>query len=134
MLTAMDDLDDTRRRLDLQLGELVRDDAIGGLKVIGQVLDDLDEHQRSAVRAAALGHSWAEIGEALGVSRQAAHRKFAKDWAEVMKGELKAEVGAYKTAVRRGDEAAAATAASARDELIAELRTVGKAQKRRRRA
>jgi hypothetical protein len=134
MLTAMDDLDDTRRRLDLQLAELVEAEAITGLKVIGQVLEDLSEHQRAAVRAAALQHSWAEIGEALGVSRQAAHHKFAKDWANVMKGELRAEIHTYKTAVRRGDEAAAATSASARDELIAEFKTVGKAQRRRKRS
>ena len=43
------------------------------------------------MRVAVQRHTWAEIGAALGVSRQAAHQKFAKEWAETLKDELKAE-------------------------------------------
>ena len=38
--------------------------------------------QRTAVALAAEQHSWAEIGAARGVSKQAAHRKFMKGLAE----------------------------------------------------
>ncbi len=38
---------------------------------------EMEKYQRTAVAQARLsGHTWAEIGQALGMSRQAAHERF----------------------------------------------------------
>jgi DNA-directed RNA polymerase specialized sigma24 family protein len=40
-------------------------------------IEEMQAYQRSAVAQARLtGHSWTEIGKALGMSRQAAHERF----------------------------------------------------------
>lgn len=42
-----------------------------------QRIADMEKYQRAAVAQARLsGHTWAEIGEALGMSRQSAHERF----------------------------------------------------------
>ena len=74
------------------------------------------------MRGAVQRHTWAEIGAALGVSRQAAHQKFAKEWAATLTDELKGEVRAFKTAMREGDARAAGEAGRKRDALVAELK------------
>jgi hypothetical protein len=71
-------------------------------------------------------HTWSEIGAALGVSRQAAHQKFAREWAETLKNELKGEVRAFKAAMRDGDARGAGEAERKRDALIAELKGAGR--------
>jgi hypothetical protein len=76
----MDDLSQTRARLDQLLSETVDRDALAALTAIGEIEHDLADNRRNAVRAAAGRHTWAEIGAALGVSRQAAHHKFAREW------------------------------------------------------
>ena len=127
----MDDLTRARTNLNQALGEALEGDALAALRAVGEIEDELAEHRRSAVRAAAGDHTWAEIGEALGVSRQAAHHKFAKDWAETLKREVKAEHRAHKAALRRGDRAAAARAHQSRDELIAEIKRSARANRKR---
>ena len=49
-------------------------DALSSAHALRQHGDDL---VRRAVEAAVGTHSWSEIGAALGVSRQAAHKRFA---------------------------------------------------------
>ena len=131
MLTSMDDLTSTRAQLNRLLDDALEDDPLEALKAVGELERDVAERQRKAVRAAAARHTWAEIGSALGVSRQAAHHKFAKQWAEAVKDELKAEVRAQKAARKRGDHAAASSAEQSRDGLIAEFKQSARAQRRR---
>jgi hypothetical protein len=127
----MDDLTKARTHLNELLGETLERDALAALGTIGDIEDDLADHRRNAVRGAAGTHTWAEIGEALGVSRQAAHHRFAKEWANTLKSEIKAEHRAHKTAMRSGDRAAAAKAKQSRDALVAEVRRGGRAQRKR---
>ena len=127
----MDDLTQARTDLKQALDETLERDALAALRAVGDVEDDLAEHRRSAVRAAAASHTWAEIGEALGVSRQAAHHRFAKEWAETLKREVKAEHRAHKAALRSGDRTAAARAKRSRDALVEEVKRGGRAQRKR---
>jgi hypothetical protein len=129
----MDNLTQARMRLNQLLGEELERDALAALKAVGDIGRDLDDHRRDAVRAAAGSHTWAEIGEALGVSRQAAHHKFAKEWAEAIKSEVKAKHRAHKEAMRTGHSAAAEAARRSRDELIDEIKSSRRAQRKHRR-
>jgi hypothetical protein len=129
--TFMDDLTQTRTRLNELLDEAIEHNPLAGLNAVGDIEEDLVDHRRNAVRAAAGRHTWAEIGEALGVSRQAAHHKFAKEWAHTVKAEVKAEHRAFKDAMRRGDRAAAKEAKRTRDALIDEVKSAGRRQRER---
>jgi hypothetical protein len=119
----MDDLNRTRELLNSHLDTLLESDALGALAAIGAVQRDLTQRQQQAVRAAATEHTWAEIGEALGVSKQAAHQRFAKEWAKSLKAELKAEHRAMKSAQREGNAELAERARARRDALITEFKT-----------
>ena len=127
----MDDLTQARTNLKQALEETLERDALAALRAVGDIEDDLAGHRRSAVRAAAGNHTWAEIGKALGVSRQAAHHKFAKEWAETLRSEVKAEHRAHKAALRSGDQAAAARAKRSRDALVEEVKRAGRAKRKR---
>ena len=103
-------MDDPRSALNARISGEVDADPIAALGIISAVQHDLDGHQERAVRAAAREHSWAAIGEALGVSRQAAHERFAKRWAQSIKRDVKdpdkreavlAEVKAMRRANKR---------------------------------
>lgn len=83
---------------------------------------ELDIQQRDAVRAAAEAHSWAEIGAALGVSRQAAHRKYVTAVAD----ELKADYARMKRARKQGQPHEAAAALSSVLEASEVLRATRK--------
>ena len=127
----MDELTQARTNLKQALDGALERDALAAQKAVGDIEDDLADHRRSAVRAAAGNHTWAEIGEALGVSRQAAHHKFAKEWASKLKSEIKAEHHAHKAALRSGDRAAATKAKQSRDALVEEVKRGGRAQRKR---
>jgi DNA-directed RNA polymerase specialized sigma24 family protein len=89
--------------------------------VTARLMAELEVRQRRAVLRALDNHSWAEIGAALGVSKQAAHRKFVKDLA----GELQTQVAGMKAAGRSGN------AAEVRAEVTALKSTAALMRKRR---
>lgn len=126
----MTDWTDRRAALDADLEAAVAADPLAALVVTTALVKDVTEHQRGAVRLAAQQYSWAEIGAALGISRQAAHQKFAKLWAEELKGELRAENRALKTAVRSAAQERAAEAGIRRQALIDEFKGVRRANKK----
>lgn len=122
----MDEFAKARGILSRELGQATRDDPLHALTAIGAVQRDVAAHQRDAVRAAVQGHSWAEIGQALGVSKQAAHQRFAKEWAETLKREIKAEHAEHKAARREGADERAARAAARRDAIVAEFKNANR--------
>jgi hypothetical protein len=125
----MNDLDTTRDQLNERLDTLLADDPLGALTAIGGVQRDVAARRGKAVRLAVQRHSWAEIGAALGVTKQAAHQKFAKEWAETLKGEVKLEHQALKAAQRQGSPERAAAAKARLDVLIAELKGANRRRK-----
>jgi hypothetical protein len=122
----MSDLQTLRVDLDRELRDATLADPLTALTTIGAVQSDVSARQREAVRAAAASHSWKEIGEALGVSKQAAHQRYAKEWAETLKSELQAEQRALKAALRAGDRDTTTAAASKLDALIEEFKTANR--------
>jgi hypothetical protein len=122
----MSDLKTLREELDRELRDATRADPLIALTTIAAVQSDVTTRQREAVRAAASSHSWKEIGAALGVSKQAAHQRFAKEWAETLKSELQDEQRALKAVLRAGDRDTATTAASKLDALIDEFKTANR--------
>jgi hypothetical protein len=117
-----DELTTIINRLDDELSEAIAADPLEALSLIGAVQRDVDDHRRAAVRAAAPRHSWTEIGEALGVSKQAAHQKFAKEWANDLKREIKDEAKAFKTAMKKLELREAADAKDKLDAVIEEFK------------
>jgi hypothetical protein len=116
------DITDTCATLDRQLGIEIARDPLHALRAIGQAIQIIDTQQRHAVRAAIQDHSWAEIGAAMGVSKQAAHQKFARAWIDEIKAEVRAASATLKTATREGDHERAAAAKARLDDLIAEIK------------
>jgi hypothetical protein len=121
-----DDITEIINRLDEHLSAAVAADPLDALTSIGAVQRDVDAHQRRAVRAAVQHHSWTEIGEALGVSKQAAHQKFAKEWANELKNEVKDEAKAFTTAMKKGRLREAADAKDKLDAVVGELKDGGR--------
>ena len=126
-----DDLAATRDLLNRRLGDAIAADPLLALTAIGAVDRDTAAHRRTAVRRAVQEHTWAEIGTALGVTRQAAHHKFAKEWAETLKAEIKAENTIYKSARRAGESERAAESKTRLDALIGELKNANRRGKKR---
>jgi hypothetical protein len=76
----MSTITETTSSLDTQLEEVVGTDPLAALEAITSIRAVVAERERSAVMAALSGHTWREIGDALGVSKQAAFQRFGKDW------------------------------------------------------
>lgn len=54
------------------------EDALARLTVLGEMVAAVEDEIRSVARTAVKGATWQEIGDALGVSRQAAHKRFSR--------------------------------------------------------
>jgi hypothetical protein len=122
----MDQLDDVRDQLKRELRTAVAADPLAALRAIGALKNDLVAQQGDAVRAALRQHSWSEVGGALGVSKQAAHQKFAKVWATELKEQLKAEQRAIRAALAEGAPDRAAAARARRDAIVSEFKSAGR--------
>lgn len=106
MLTSMDDRDNARFLVEQFLTSGEKHESLHAVRRSAALQRELATQQRETVVRAAERHTWSEIGAALGVSKQAAHRKFVTALAE----ELKVQHGRAKLARRTGrrDEEAAA--------------------------
>jgi hypothetical protein len=127
-----DALRDTCELLSRQIDDIAQADPLDALYATTKVQRVVEERQHHAVRIAARSHSWAQIGAALGVSKQAAHQRFAKPWAETLKAELKGDSVALKTAWRAGDPEEVAAASAKFDSVVGEFKAVRKANRRSR--
>jgi hypothetical protein len=116
----MTDLTTTLHELDEHLTAAIAADPLRALRDIATVQHDVETHRHSAVRAAAPRHSWTEIGAALGVSKQAAHQKFADE----LKREIKAEAKTFKTAMKKLELREAADAKDKLEAAIGEFKQV----------
>jgi hypothetical protein len=132
----LDDINDDFRQscelLSRQIDDITQDDPLDALYATTKVQRILEERQRHAVRIAARTHSWADIGAALGVSKQAAHQRFAKPWAETLKHELKGEAVALKAAHRENDPERVAAVTAKFESVVGEFKAVRKANRRSR--
>jgi hypothetical protein len=127
-----DDFRQTCELLSRQIDDIAQDDPLDALYATTKVQRILEERQRHAVRIAARTHSWADIGAALGVSKQAAHQRFAKPWAETLKHELKGEAVALKAAQRENDPERVAAVTAKFESVVGEFKAVRKANRRSR--
>jgi hypothetical protein len=72
---------ESAKALDAELRELIADDPLSALRVITDLRSAIAQVEREAVMRALEEHTWREVGEALGVSKQAAFQRFGKEWA-----------------------------------------------------
>ncbi len=72
--------------LDTELHQRIAEDSLAALSVIADLKRAISEKEREAVFLALENHSWREIGEALGVSKQAAFQRFGKEWVKHIAG------------------------------------------------
>ncbi len=85
--------------LDTQLGEIAGTDPLAALATVASVRAVVARQERAAVLAALALHTWREVGEALGVSKQAAFQRFGKDCVVASKAQLSKPE--WKQAVKR---------------------------------
>jgi hypothetical protein len=64
------------------LDQQMIDDPLAALAVITRMRRELAEREKRAVFRALETHSWREVGDALGVSKQAAFQRFGRDWVQ----------------------------------------------------
>jgi hypothetical protein len=74
--------------LDADLRQLIVDDPLTALSMITQLRLEIAQRERAAVMRALEEHTWREVGEALGVSKQAAFQRFGTEWALTTKARL----------------------------------------------
>jgi len=96
------------------------DDLLQRVQLAAALRQEVDVQQRAVVSVAQERHSWAEIGAALGVSKQAAHRRFVT----LLADDMKAQAARAKQARRAGRSAEAAAGRAAVVESAENLRRV----------
>ena len=126
----MTTIDQTCEALDRELRDSISHDSLNALVAIDTVQQALRSLERDAVRAAVQDHSWTEIGSALGVTKQAAHQRFAKPWAKQVTEEIKDAIKEQKVAKANGRLEEAALAKARRDALVAEFENAHRPRKR----
>lgn len=86
------------KNLETELNSAIDADPLGGLATITEVRRSVADLEQRAVKGAIRGCTWAEIGNALGVSKQAAFQRFGRQWILSEKAEMKAGGTEAKTA------------------------------------
>src|SRR5687768_9657743 len=77
-MTSQPDVIERIERIERFLGLAAGSDTLAGLKAFGEFVRTTDQRVRELVKSARKdGHSWTDIGEALGISRQGAWERFA---------------------------------------------------------
>lgn len=79
---------ETTDALNRQLGEVVATDPMAVLAALKAVHTVVAHREREAVTAALVDHTFREIGDVLGVSKQAVFQRFGKDWAVSSKAQM----------------------------------------------
>lgn len=73
----------TATALDAELRQHIGDDPLEALSAITVLRRSIQDREREAVFRALEKHSWREVGEALGVTKQAAFQRFGREWVQV---------------------------------------------------
>jgi predicted hydrocarbon binding protein len=81
---------DSSKALDAELRARIAEDPLRALSRITELRHAIQEREREAVFRALERHSWREVGEALGVSKQAAFQRFGRDWVRMAHATLPA--------------------------------------------
>jgi predicted hydrocarbon binding protein len=87
------DIIESSKALDTELCQCIVQEPLAALKAITELRRAIAEREREAVFRALEEHSWREVGEALGVSKQAAFQRFGKEWAVMTMTKLPESVG-----------------------------------------
>ncbi|HEY8674561.1 MAG TPA: hypothetical protein VIO13_01135 [Candidatus Dormibacteraeota bacterium] len=85
----MESLSAAGKALDVELEGAIAADPVDALTGITEIRALVSVREREAVRRALDDHTWAEVGKALGVSKQAAFQRFGKEWVTEAKAEIK---------------------------------------------
>lgn len=76
--------------LDAELRQRIAEEPLAALSAMTALRSAIREREREAVFRALEMHSWREVGEALGVSKQAAFQRFGREWVRMAHATLPA--------------------------------------------
>ena len=74
--------------LTAELEQRIEEDPLRALAALTMLRRTIHEREREAVFRALQTHTWREVGEALGVSKQAAFQRFGVEWAQITRAQL----------------------------------------------